>query len=89
MRPGGVKRLFAFPFRKRTDVRADVGEEFAFHLDMRRDELQRLGRRPRRARGRFAIRGRRSRRGGVRRARATASNTAPAIDVTSTSCART
>ena len=43
MRPRGVKRLFAFPFRRRTDVRADVGEEFAFHLDMRTEALQHQG----------------------------------------------
>ena len=43
MRPRGVKRLFAFPFRTRTDVRTDVNEEFAFHLDMRTEELVRLG----------------------------------------------
>jgi putative ABC transport system permease protein len=41
--PRGVKRLFAFPFRRRADVRTDVAEEFAFHLDMRTEELQRLG----------------------------------------------
>jgi predicted permease len=38
-----VKRLFAFPFRTRTDVRTEVSEEFAFHLDMRTEELVRLG----------------------------------------------
>ena len=43
MRPRGVKRLFAFPFRRREDVRADVHDEFDFHLDMRTDELVRLG----------------------------------------------
>jgi predicted permease len=43
MRPRGIKRLFAFPFRTRDDVRADIGEEFRFHLDMRTEELVRLG----------------------------------------------
>jgi predicted permease len=43
MRPRGVKRLFAFPFRTREDVRSDVADEFRFHLDMRADELMRLG----------------------------------------------
>jgi predicted permease len=43
MRPRGVRRLFSFPFRSRGDVRADVREEFAFHLDMRAEELTRLG----------------------------------------------
>ena len=36
-------RCFAFPFRTREDVRADVRDEFAFHLDMRTDELMRAG----------------------------------------------
>jgi predicted permease len=43
MRPRGVKRLFAFSSRTRDDVRADVGDEFRFHLDMRTEELVRLG----------------------------------------------
>ena len=43
MRPWGVKRLFRFPFRTREDVRTDIADEFAFHLDMRRDELMRGG----------------------------------------------
>jgi predicted permease len=43
MTPRGVKRLFAFPFRIRADVRTDVSDEFAFHLDMRTEELVRLG----------------------------------------------
>jgi hypothetical protein len=42
-RPWSVKRLFRFPFRSRADVRSDVAEEFAFHLDMRTDELVRTG----------------------------------------------
>lgn len=43
MRPWGVKRLFRFPSRTSADVRADVVEEFAFHLDMRIEELRRSG----------------------------------------------
>jgi predicted permease len=43
MRPRGVKRLFAFPFRTRADVRTEVRDEFAFHLDMRTEELVALG----------------------------------------------
>jgi len=42
-RPWSVKRLFRFPFRSRAEVRSDVAEEFAFHLDMRTDELVREG----------------------------------------------
>ncbi len=43
MRPWGVTRLFRFPFRTREDVRTDIADEFAFHLDMRVDELMRGG----------------------------------------------
>ena len=43
MRPRGVKRLFAFPFRWRSDLGANVREEFAFHLDMRAEELEGQG----------------------------------------------
>jgi predicted permease len=43
MRPWHVKRLFRFPFRSRDTVRLDIAEEFAFHLDMRSDELMRDG----------------------------------------------
>jgi predicted permease len=43
MRPRGVRRLFSFPFRSARDVRDDVQDEFAFHLDMRSEELRRLG----------------------------------------------
>ena len=39
----GFKRLFRFPFRRREDVRSDILEEFAFHLEMRTEELIRLG----------------------------------------------
>src|SRR4051812_42896155 len=37
------KRLFRLPFRTPDDVRADVADEFAFHLDMRTEELVRAG----------------------------------------------
>ena len=43
MRPWSVKRLFRYPFCTREAVRADIAEEFAFHLDMRTDELMREG----------------------------------------------
>jgi hypothetical protein len=43
MRPWGVKQLFRHPARTADDVRADVGEEFAFHLDMRTEALVRDG----------------------------------------------
>lgn len=43
MRPWNVKRLFRYPFRSRDTVRADIAEEFRFHLDMRTDELMREG----------------------------------------------
>jgi predicted permease len=43
MRPRGIKRLFAFPFRRREEIRADISEEFRFHLDMRTDALIREG----------------------------------------------
>ncbi len=43
MRPRGVKRLFAFPFRRRDEIRTDISDEFRFHLDMRTDELMRDG----------------------------------------------
>jgi predicted permease len=43
MRPWGIKRLFLLPFRTREDVRADIADEFAFHLDMRTEELARTG----------------------------------------------
>ena len=38
-----VRRVFRFPFRRRTDVRSDVREEFDFHLEMRTEELMRSG----------------------------------------------
>jgi predicted permease len=44
MRPWGTKRLFRHTNRSKTDVRAEINGEFAFHLDMRTDELVREGR---------------------------------------------
>jgi predicted permease len=46
MRPWGIKRLFDHVSRTRDDVRADIAVEFAFHLDMRTDELTREGMSP-------------------------------------------
>ncbi len=43
MRPWNVRRLFAFPSRTRDEIRRDVDDEIAFHLDMRTDELIREG----------------------------------------------
>jgi predicted permease len=43
MRPWGIKRLFSFPSRSRAEVRYDIADEFAFHLEMRADELRRDG----------------------------------------------
>ena len=43
MRPRGIRRLFRFPTRTARDVRSDVGEEVAFHLEMRTRELQSHG----------------------------------------------
>jgi predicted permease len=43
MRPWNVRRLFRFPFRSQDAVQADIAEEFAFHLDMRTDDLIREG----------------------------------------------
>ena len=37
------KRLFRLPFRTRDDVRADIADEFAFHLEMRTGELVAAG----------------------------------------------
>jgi predicted permease len=37
------KRLFRLPFRTRDDVRADIADEFAFHLEMRTAELTGAG----------------------------------------------
>jgi macrolide transport system ATP-binding/permease protein len=50
MRPWHVKRLFRLPNRTRDEIRRDVSDEFAFHLDMRTDELTREGRSPAEAR---------------------------------------
>ena len=46
MRPWGIKRLFHHVSRTRDDVRAEIADEFAFHLDMRADELTREGMSP-------------------------------------------
>ena len=46
MRPWGIKRLFRHISRTRDEVRSDIADEFAFHLDMRTDELVRDGRSP-------------------------------------------
>ena len=43
IRPRGTKRLFRFADRSRDDIRGDVHEEFAFHLDMRVDDLIKEG----------------------------------------------
>lgn len=43
IRPRGTKRLFRFADRSRDDIRGDVHEEFAFHLDMRVDDLMTEG----------------------------------------------
>jgi predicted permease len=43
MRPWGVKRLFRHVSRTRNDVRRDVSDEIAFHLEMREEELRREG----------------------------------------------
>jgi predicted permease len=43
IRPPSAKRLFRFTDRSPRDVRRDVDDEFAFHLDMRADELVRQG----------------------------------------------
>ncbi len=43
MKLWGVRRLFRHVSRTRGDVRSDIAEEFAFHLDMRTDELVREG----------------------------------------------
>ena len=44
MIPHGTKRVFRFPWRTTADVRADIREEFQFHLDMRTAELVAAGR---------------------------------------------
>jgi predicted permease len=44
MIPHGTKRVFRFPWRNTADVRADIREEFQFHLDMRTAELVAAGR---------------------------------------------
>jgi MacB-like periplasmic core domain len=44
MLPQGTKRVFTFPWRSAARVRADIREEFQFHLDMRTAELVAEGR---------------------------------------------
>jgi len=43
IRPSDSKRLFRFTTRSRDDVRSDVEEEFAFHIDCRVDDLMSRG----------------------------------------------
>jgi predicted permease len=43
MKPWGIKRLFRHVSRTRSEVRSDIADEFAFHLDMRTEELMREG----------------------------------------------
>ena len=43
IRPSSSKRLFRFATRDREDVRSDVEEEFAFHIDCRIDDLMARG----------------------------------------------
>ncbi len=43
IRPSSAKRLFRFAERSRHDISRDVEDEFAFHLDMRVDDLVRQG----------------------------------------------
>ena len=43
IRPSSSKRLFRFATRDREDVRSDVEEEFAFHIDCRIDDLRARG----------------------------------------------
>jgi predicted permease len=43
MRPRDTKRLFWFPSRSRRELRADIDEEFRFHVDMRADALMQAG----------------------------------------------
>ena len=50
MRPRGSRRLFRFPSRTAGEVRSDISEEFAFHVDMRTEELVGEGMRPAAAR---------------------------------------
>jgi putative ABC transport system permease protein len=47
----GKKRTFRFVSRTTEDVRAEIRDEFAFHLDMRTDELIQSGLSPEAARG--------------------------------------
>ena len=50
MRPRGIRRLFRFPTRTARDVRTDVRDEIAFHLEMRARDLMAGGMRAEAAR---------------------------------------
>jgi putative ABC transport system permease protein len=52
MRPSGIRRLFRFPSRSRTDVRNDVQDEMAFHIESRGADLIAAGLDPKEARDR-------------------------------------
>ena len=43
MRPWGVRRLFRFSDRTPADIRDDIADEVAFHIEMRVGDLQREG----------------------------------------------
>jgi predicted permease len=43
IRPPNGRRLFRFAIRSQRDIRRDIDDEFAFHLDMRVDDLMRQG----------------------------------------------
>jgi predicted permease len=44
IRPPSAKRLFRFVARSRSDIHGDVNDEFAFHIDMRVEDLVKCGR---------------------------------------------
>ena len=52
MRPARIRLLFTFGSRTRADVRDDVRDEVAFHLEMRTADLMPEGLRPSEARTR-------------------------------------
>ena len=54
MRPRGIRRLFRFVTRAKDDVRTDVQDELAFHLEMRIADLIAQGRSPAAARAQAA-----------------------------------
>ena len=37
--PPGIRRMFRFPWRTRTQIAHDVDDELRFHLDMQIEEL--------------------------------------------------